>query len=678
VDVLVFVGFALGHLFNRRPNDEASLLHVLTRRVNTAFGGPPMTHHSQVREPAVLPLIRTLLGVFIAIAAIAYASDLFSRAGLSIFTEQYLAVILGTSLALVFLKPQASLLRRSVDTLIGALGLAASLYLALAYPDLVERQLDLPLSALVISATLFVLVLEGLRRVVGISLVLVVLGFLLFALVGHTLSGPLQTREVQLDRLLVYVGIDTNGMLGLTLSVAATIVIGFVLFGQLLLRSGGADFFNDLALALMGHSRGGSGKIATIASALFGSISGVVVSNIVATGVVTIRMMKQGGFKPHTAAAIETVASTGGQIMPPVMGAVAFLMAEFLQISYAEVVLAALVPAILYYAALYIQVDLEAAKEDIKRIDPQLIPPKRQVLSQGWVFVIPFAAVIGALFFFNSRPETAALWGALGALVVGVARGYKGNRMTLGDVRDSLAETGHSIVDIIMIGAAAGFIIGILNITGLGFGLTYFLVELGQGNLFLLLLISAGVCIVLGMGMPTVGVYMLLAVLVAPSLVQVGVEPIAAHLFIFYMGMMSMITPPIAIGAFFAASIAQASPMKTAFTAMRLGWTAYIVPFLFVASPALLLIGDGIDIAMAVVSALVGVWAVSVGVVGFLGHRRSPGVRIAFVLGGILFLVPDIGGMNLIPVARIAGLLILAMLIILGSTGRRRLALAAK
>lgn len=617
------------------------------------------------REPKALAMIRAFLGFFIATAAIAYAANLFSRLGMSIYTEQYLAIVLGCSLALVFLKFQENVIRRIVDAFIAIISFVAGIYLCMQYPVLVEHQLDMSSDAVFLSGLFFVLVLEGLRRVVGLTLVLVVLAFLTFALFGHDLSGPLQTRQVDLARLVVYVGIDTNGMLGLTLNVAATIVIGFVLFGQLLLRSGGADFFNDLALSLMGRSRGGSGKIAIIASALFGSISGVVVSNIVATGVVTIRMMKQGGFKPQTAAAIETVASTGGQIMPPVMGAVAFLMAEFLQISYAEVVLAALVPAVLYYAALFIQVDLEAAKEEIKKIDPDLIPPKGEVLSQGWVFIIPFAAVISALFFFNQRPETAALWGALGALLVGIIFGYKGKRMHIKELGEAVAQTGSSIVDIIMIGAAAGFIIGILNITGLGFGLTYSLVQLGEGNLFLLLLISAIVCIVLGMGMPTVGVYLLLAVLVAPSLVQVGVEPIAAHLFIFYMGMMSMITPPIAIGAFFAASIAKADPIKTAFTSMRLGWTAYIIPFVFVASPALLLIGDVDAIIVAVTSTLIGVWAISVGFIGYFGNKISFVHRLGFVLVGALFLVPGLAIPDLIIFVRLFGFILLAVLIFL-------------
>lgn len=593
-----------------------------------------------VQNPgSLLGWVRAGLGLLITLVAIAYGADMFSRLGIALYTEQFLAAVLGLSLALVFLMERERKVRW-FDALAAFIGLGCGIYLLFRYPYLVERQLDLPVEGLVVSALLFVLVLEGLRRAVGWTLVIVVLVIFVYGLVGYQFTGPLQTREVSLDRMLIYVGLDPNGLLGLTLAVAATIVIGFVLFGQLLLRSGGADFFNDLAMSLMGRSRGGSGKIATVASALFGSISGVVVSNIVATGVVTIRMMIRGGFRPQTAGAIEAVASTGGQIMPPVMGAVAFLMAEFLQVSYSEVVIAALIPAFLYYVSLFIQVDLEAAKEDIARIDDELIPSKREVLKAGWIFVLPFGAIISALFFFNMRPETAALIGAVGAIVAGLVFGYRGERMSFGSLVQSFSRTGETVVDIIMIAAAAGFIIGVLNLSGLGFGLTYALVQLGDGNLLILLSVSALVCIILGMGMPTVGVYMLLAVLVAPSLVEVGVEPIAAHLFIFYMGMMSMITPPIAIGSFFAASIAKADPMKTALTSMRLGWTAYIVPFIFVVSPGLLMMGDVTTIVWSVMTATLGVWCVSVGFVGYFSTRLVLWQRVVAIVAGALFLLP--------------------------------------
>jgi TRAP transporter 4TM/12TM fusion protein len=445
--------------------------------------------------------------------------------------------------------------------------------------------------------------------------------------------------------MAVYLAFDPNGLFGVTLNVAATVVVAFVFFGQLLLRSGGADFFNDIAMSTMGHRRGGAAKISIVASALFGSISGVVVSNIVATGVVTIRLMIKSGFRRSTAAAVEAVASTGGQIAPPVMGAVAFLMADILQTSYSDIVVAAIVPALLYYVALFVQADLQAAKQGILPLEDENIPATRKVLKHGWVFALPFAAIVVTLFWLNQRAETAALWGGFAALLIGLFLGYANTRMTLRDLWHAAVEAGSSMTEIIMISAAAGFIIGVLNVTGLGFAVTFALVDLGQGSLFLLLLISAVVCLILGMGMPTVGVYLLLAVLVAPSLIETGVEPIAAHLFIFYLGMMSMVTPPIGIGAFFAAAIAKAPPMETALESMRFGWTAYIIPFLFVFSPSLLLIGSPGEIILSVSTAILGVYAISAAFVGWLHGPSRPLRRVLTGLAGVaLLLPPGLGG----------------------------------
>ena len=436
----------------------------------------------------------------------------------------------------------------------------------------------------------------------------------------------------------MYLTYDANGLFGLTLNVAATVVIAFVLFGQLLLKSGGADFFNDIASALMGRRRGGSAKIAVVASGLFGSISGVVVSNIVATGVVTIRMMVAAGYRRHQAAAIEAVASTGGQIVPPVMGAVAFLMADILQRPYTEIVVAAIIPALLYYVAVFAQVDLQAARDNITLVDDSKIPDSGDVFKHGQVFIVPFAAIVLALFSFGQRPETAALCGAAASLAIGLVKGYR-HRMGLKDIWQALCATGSSVVNIVMI-AAAGFIIGVLNITGLGFGLTFVLVSLGGESLMALLLIGAAVCLVLGMGMPTVGVYLLLAALIAPSLVQSGVDPIAAHLFIFYLGMMSMVTPPVGIGAFFAAAIAKAKPMQTAIVAMRYGWTAYVIPFLFVLSPTLILKGGPISIIIDAVSAGAGVYLVSAAAIGWLHVPLQPAMRLLLIVSGAALLLP--------------------------------------
>lgn len=597
-------------------------------------------------------IVVNVLAGTLTLVAMLQAASLPSQLGYSYYTEQFLAVVLGLSLAIVFLvsgRTDKGKSDRGLVSLLNwglsALGLGLSLYVAVAYPSLVSSAMSLPWDALVVGVALFLLVLEGLRRAVGWTLVIVVLVIVGYGMIGHLVPGALQTREVAPARLAVYLAFDPNGLLGLTLNVAATVVVAFVFFGQLLLRSGGADFFNDIAMATMGRKRGGAAKISIVASGLFGSISGVVVSNIVATGVVTIRLMIQSGFRRTTAAAVEAVASTGGQIAPPVMGAVAFLMADILQKPYAEIVVAAIIPALLYYVALFVQADLQAAKQKIKPLELDDIPATRTVMAKGWVFILPFAAIVIALFWFNQRAETAALWGGGAALLIGLTVGYGKTRMVLRDLWKSAVEAGRSITEIIMISAAAGFIIGVLNVTGLGFAATFALVDLGQGSLFLLLLISALVCLVLGMGMPTVGVYLLLAVLIAPSLVQSGVEPIAAHLFIFYLGMMSMVTPPIGIGAFFAAAIAKASPMATAWESMRFGWTAYIVPFLFVFSPSLLLLGEPGDIALAVATAVIGVYAISAAFVGWLHGPAGPWRRLCLGLSGLaLLLPPGIGG----------------------------------
>jgi TRAP transporter 4TM/12TM fusion protein len=594
-----------------------------------------MADQSAIRRH--LAVIGNLFAAVVTLTAVAWAADMPRSIGLAPYTEQFLALVLAFSLALVFIKKPGPFV--GLDIALSLLGLFTALWVMWEYPRLIFQQMSLPLDGLIAGAILFLLIMEALRRCTGWPLVIVVACIGLMGLIGHTIPGALQTREVAPERMLMYLAYDANGLFGLTLNVAATVVIAFVLFGQLLLKSGGADFFNDIAMALMGRRRGGSAKIAVVASGLFGSISGVVVSNIVATGVVTIRMMIASGYRRHQAAAIEAVASTGGQIVPPVMGAVAFLMADILQRPYTEIVVAAIVPALLYYVAVFAQVDLQAARDDIALVDESEIPETSDVFKHGWVFIVPFAAIVLALFSFGQRPETAALYGGGAALAIGLIKGYR-QRMSLREIWQALCETGSSVVDIVMIAAAAGFIIGVLNITGLGFGLTFVLVSLGGESLIALLLIGAAVCLVLGMGMPTVGVYLLLAVLIAPSLVQSGVDPIAAHLFIFYLGMMSMVTPPVGIGAFFAAAIAKAKPMQTAFVAMRYGWTAYVIPFLFVLSPTLILKGDTIAIVADVITAAAGVYLISAAAVGWLHVPLQPLMRLLLILAGSALLVP--------------------------------------
>jgi TRAP transporter 4TM/12TM fusion protein len=352
-------------------------------------------------------------------------------------------------------------------------------------------------------------------------------------------------------------------------------------------------------------------------------------------------MMRNAGYRGVQAGAIEAVASTGGQLMPPIMGAAAFLMAEFLEIPYKEVVIAALIPAILYYVALFVLADLEAARTDIKPVDAAEIPKLKEVLKSGWYFPLPFVVLITALFVYNYSPEMSALMSVLAILATSMLFGYKGKRLTFMDLLDSVRQTGHAVLDIIMIAAAAGIVIGTLNVTGVGFGMSLMLVELGGNNIFLLLVISGFVCILLGMGMPTVAVYLMLATLVAPALIEVGIKPMAAHLFILYFGMMSMITPPVAIAAFAAASLTDEDPMATGFAAMRFGWFAYLVPFLFVATPELLMEGDALSIALVTGKTIIGIWFVSAAVMGYLIRHINFGYRALLALAGAAMFFPD-------------------------------------
>jgi TRAP transporter 4TM/12TM fusion protein len=471
-------------------------------------------------------------------------------------------------------------------------------------------------------------------------LTVVLLVFIAYGFFGHLIPGDFQGRRVSPEGLLLYLSLDVNGVFGSVFGVAATVVVTFLFFGALLNRCGGADFFTDIAIALFGRSRGGSAKIAVASSLLFGTISGNAVANVVVGGIVTIPMMKKAGYKPHDAAAIEAVASTGGQLMPPVMGAAAFIMAELLGRPYSEIALAAAIPALLYYAALYIQSDLEAGKSGIAAVPAAEIPAARMVLAEGWHFLVPLVVLIVGLFWLNQTPEMAALYSSLSLVACGLAKPYRGKRMRVTDVYEALIETGRTSLDILMIAAAAGFIIGILNVTGLSFALTIALIHLGGGNAVVLLILAAAIAIILGMGMPTVGVYVLLAALVAPALTEVGIPALAAHLFVLYFGMMSMTTPPVAVAAYAAASIGQADFMRTGWAGVRFGWSAYIVPFLFVWSPTLLMQGSALDVTLAFVTAVMGIYLVSVGMVGYLVRPIGPVVRIAFVVAGLALMVP--------------------------------------
>ncbi len=566
-------------------------------------------------------------------------------AGWSLYNEQFLALILGLGLGLTFLCIRA---RPSppdaptpwIDTIIGLVGLLACWYIALRYPTLVNEVIYRPLDAVIIGAIIVGLIIEATRRTAGLTLVIVIVILMVYALTGHLLPDEFVSRPVDLSRLLVYLGIDTNAVFGQTLSIAILIIIPFTLMGQLLATTGGSHFFGDLAMALMGRYRGGSAKISVVGSALFGMISGSAVSNVAAVGVITIPMMKRSGFPKNIAAAIEAVGSTGGQLAPPVMGAAAFLMAELLQVSYIAVLIAAFIPACLYYLSLFIQVDLDSVKRGIRGEPMDRLPALKEVMRHGWYFPIPFIVLVVGMMFFGVSAEYAALQAAALLVIFNLVFGYKGERASLKDLSLAAISTARASLDLLMIAGAAGLVIGVLNLTGLAFGLTLQLLAASGDSIIILLLMTSVVAIVLGMGMPTVGVYILLATLIAPALIQAGISPMASHMFVMYFGMMSMVTPPVAIAAFAAANIAGCSGPQAAWTATRIGWCSYVVPFLFVMSPPLLMEGTTGVILWAVLTTSLGILAGSIAIIGYFSTQVSSIGRILFLIAAILMLIP--------------------------------------
>ena len=577
-----------------------------------------------------------LVGIF-------FLLDVPQRIGWLAFNEQYMGLFLGLALFATFLliplRPGAKPDHVPWYDFVAAIaGLAVGLYIFVKYPALVDTLGDITQERVLFGTITIFLLAEATRRLVGLPLVIIAVVFIFYAFFAYLFPGDFYGRGWSVSRLATYLYLDANGIFGLPLQVGSSIVLVFILFGEVLNAVGGAAFLSDFAQAVMGRFRGGQAKIAIVSSSLFGNISGSAVANVVVDGAFTIPMMKKAGYPPPQAAAVEAVASTGGQIMPPVMGAAAFLIAEYLGIPYAQVALAALVPAILYYVALFIQVDLLAARNGIYGLPRAELPRLLKVMRRSAGFVVPLIALIVLMFFLNRRAEEAGLVATLAALGVGLLTPeiHVGPRK----IFEILISMGRSMLEIAAITGLAGVVIGILQLTGLGFTLTLTLLNLGQSSAPLLLILTAIVSMVLGMGMPTTAVYVLLAVLVAPGLAKLGILPIAAHLFIFYFGMLSMITPPVCIASYAAASIGKTDPIKTGWEGMRLCAIAYVVPFLFVFSPSLLLIGHWYIVLLSVMTAVVGAVLLAIGLVGYLFRPVGVIKRILFVFAAVGLLMP--------------------------------------
>ena len=584
-----------------------------------------------------------LLLVAIPLTGIFFLLNVPQYLGWLVFNEQYMGLFLGLGLSATYIlipvKPSTG---RNVvpwyDIIAALAGFAVGLYIFIFYPSIVNSLGDIATERVILGCMTILLLAEASRRLVGWPLVIIASCFLLYAYFAYIFPGDFYGKGWSINRLATYLYLDANGIFGQALQVGVSIVIVFVIFGVVLYVVGGAGFLSDFSLSLMGRYRGGQAKIAIVSSSLFGNISGSAVANVVVDGAFTIPMMKKAGYPAPQAAAIEATASTGGQIMPPVMGAAAFLIAEYLQIPYAQVALAAAVPAVLYYVTLFIQVDLLAARNGIHGLPREEVPHLLPVLKRSASFVLPLTVLIVWMFILNRRPEEAGLLAALAALIVGFLT--PGIKVGQAEILRILTNAGRGMLEIVAITGLAGVVIGVLQLTGLGFTLTLTLLNIGQSNALLLLVLTALVSIILGMGMPTTAVYVLLAVLVAPGLAKLGIIPIAAHLFIFYFGMLSMVTPPVCMASYAAASIGKTDPVQTGWEAMKLCSIAYIVPFLFVFSPSLLLIGHWYEVVLSVFTAIVGSILLGVGMVGYLFRPVAGLKRLLFAIAAVGLLIP--------------------------------------
>jgi len=621
--------------------------------VSTLPDDLPETEGRKFSVHVVSGRVAGILAATMTFLALLWNVDFQSRLGFAWVPEQFFAIVLGLGLAILFLhyRVNGSEGGRApwYDLLLSAISLLVLFYVGNNFLQLKDTGYsNSTREVIVLGGIIVALIVEGLRRSAGYVMLAVVGAFLLYAPLGHLVPGDFEAPRIEVWKLLMNLGFNPNAVFGIPLEVGTSIVVVFILFGQVLMRAGGGHFFTDVAMAGMGRRRGGAAKISVVGSALMGTISGSAVSNVVTTGIITIPLMRKAGYSATHAGAIEAIASTGGQLMPPVMGAAAFLMAEFLEVPYADIVLAAILPSVLYYFAVFVQVDLIAGRDGIAQVSEEL-PKIWRVLRQGGHFVIPFAVLIYALFELNMPAAKAAAYASGCMLVLGMIFPYKGQRIRFADLYSIFEETGRVVVSLIMIVASAGIIIGILNLTGFAFALTFFLGEFAAGNTWIVLAIAAVTCIVLGMGMPTAAAYILLSALIAPAILEVisaRIEDpvtagICAHLFVLYFAMMSMITPPIALSAFAAATLTRADPMRTGFVAMRLGWVAYVVPFLFVLSPSLILAGEPLRILVDFASAAIGVYLVSVAVVGYFTRPLGWGVRGVLLAAGAAALVPD-------------------------------------
>jgi len=538
---------------------------------------------------------------------------------------------------------------------LAAMAVVSAFYLGMNHEALVLRSATPQPLDLLLGVVTIIIVIELARRSTGPGLVVVVLLALAYAFLGPYLPGLLAHRGYGATRLVEHIYLTTEGIWGVPLGVSADFVYLFILFGAVLDVAGGGALLLGLAGRIAGKTRGGTAKTAAVASAFMGSLSGSAVANVVTTGTFTIPMMRRSGFRPYFAAAIEAAASTGGQLMPPVMGAGAFILATWTQVPYVEVALAASIPALLYYVALLSAIHFRAARMGMK---PGTLEDTEPVLPRVHL-LLPLITIV-VLLAIGRSPMRAAFWGVTSAFVIALLR--PATRLDRKALVQVLRAAGSGTVQVAAACAAAGIVVGVASLTGIGLRMSEVIVALSGGQLFPALVLTAMGSVVLGMGLPTTAAYVVLAALGAPALVDLGVPLLAAHLFIFYFGAISNVTPPVSLAAFAAAGLAGAPAMKTGVQAAILAAAGFIVPFMFVYGPALLLDGSVVEILLTVSTASVGVISLASGTMGFARHRLAWWERVIALAGAFTLIFPGL-------VTDAVGLFLVLVIFIRGAKG---------
>lgn len=513
-------------------------------------------------------------------------------------------------------------------------------YIVLNYNQLVMRA-GMPNNMdIVFGFMAILLVLEGARRITGKEITCLAIIFLLYALFGRSLPGIIAHRGYGLRDIAEYMYLTTEGIYGIAIGVSSTYIFLFVLFGAFLQKSGMGQFFNDLSMAIAGSGKGGPAKVAVVSSGFLGSINGSAVANVVTTGAFTIPLMKKIGYDKEFAGAVEAAASCGGQILPPVMGAAAFIMAEYLGVEYIKIAISAIIPALLYYLGVIVIIHLRASKKGLTGMPKEELPKVSEVLKQRGHLLLP---LLGLLYFLISgkTPIYSALWSILLSIVVSFFR--KETRMSFKDIIEALESGARTALGVAMSCAVVGLIIGVATLTGFGLKLAGAILFLGKGNLLITLILTMIACIVLGMGLPSIPAYIITATMAAPALAKMGIPHLVSHMFVFYFGMLANLTPPVALAAFAGAGIAGGKPAKTGFQAVKLALAGFVVPYIFVYSPALLLIDTTpLNTVIVVITAVIGVFALGAAVEGYLNKCLNLVSRLLMLCSALLLIKPGV------------------------------------